>query len=167
MVVERKDGWASGEDYEPYVGRWSRLVAREFVGWLDVLPNRQWLDVGCGTGALSDVVLERLARPSNRYRSGWRLCFLCTPKSYRSARDLSGHAPAIAGVFTPRRSTRRRSNASSRKVRVRAACSRICAIQRQTAAMPRSDSSQPLPRGTIRELAPRDSNDEVCHGPVL
>jgi SAM-dependent methyltransferase len=101
MVVERKDGWASGEDYEPYVGRWSRLVAREFVGWLDVLPNRQWLDVGCGTGALSDVVLERLARPSNRYRSGWRLCFLCTPKSYRSARDLSGHAPAIAGVFTP------------------------------------------------------------------
>jgi SAM-dependent methyltransferase len=58
MVAERKDVWASGEAYEPYVGRWSRLVAREFVGWLDVPPNRRWLDVGCGTGALSDVILE-------------------------------------------------------------------------------------------------------------
>jgi SAM-dependent methyltransferase len=63
MVAERKDVWASGEAYEPYVGRWSRLVGREFVGWLDVPPNRRWLDVGCGSGALSDVILER-ASPS-------------------------------------------------------------------------------------------------------
>jgi SAM-dependent methyltransferase len=63
MVAERKDVWASGNAYEPYVGRWSRLVAREFVGWLDVPPNRRWLDVGCGTGALSEVILE-CASPS-------------------------------------------------------------------------------------------------------
>jgi trans-aconitate methyltransferase len=63
MVAERKDVWASGEAYEPYVGRWSRLVAREFVGWLDLPPNRRWLDVGCGTGALSDVILQ-CASPS-------------------------------------------------------------------------------------------------------
>ena len=43
--------------YEPYVGRWSRLVAREFVTWLGVPPNRDWLDVGSGTGALSEVIL--------------------------------------------------------------------------------------------------------------
>ena len=42
------DVWASGEAYEPYVGRWSRLVAREFL---------TWLDVGCGTGALTSVIL--------------------------------------------------------------------------------------------------------------
>jgi SAM-dependent methyltransferase len=63
MVAERKEVWVSGEAYEPYVGRWSRLVGREFVGWLEVPPNRRWLDVGCGTGALSDVILER-ASPS-------------------------------------------------------------------------------------------------------
>ena len=25
VAVERKDVWASGDAYEPYVGRWSRL----------------------------------------------------------------------------------------------------------------------------------------------
>jgi ubiquinone/menaquinone biosynthesis C-methylase UbiE len=57
MPTERKDVWASGEAYEPYVGRWSRLVAREFVTWLGVPPNKDWLDVGSGTGALSEVIL--------------------------------------------------------------------------------------------------------------
>src|SRR6266511_3550519 len=49
--------WSCGEAYEPYVGRWSRMVAREFVPWLGVPPRRSWLDVGCGTGALTETVL--------------------------------------------------------------------------------------------------------------
>ena len=49
--------WSSGDSYEPYVGRWSRLVAREFVAWLAAPPNGRWLDVGCGTGALTEAVL--------------------------------------------------------------------------------------------------------------
>jgi len=53
-----KDAWASGEKYEPYVGRWSRLVAREFLNWLAVPARSQWLDVGCGTGALSQTILQ-------------------------------------------------------------------------------------------------------------
>lgn len=57
----RVDTWDSGDAYEPYVGRWSRLVAREFVRWLAVPPGRRWLDVGCGTGALVQTVLEHAA----------------------------------------------------------------------------------------------------------
>jgi SAM-dependent methyltransferase len=53
------DVWASGDAYEPYVGRWSRLVAAEFVDWLDLPGDRRWLDVGCGTGALSSVIAAR------------------------------------------------------------------------------------------------------------
>ena len=49
--------WASGAAYEPYVGRWSRLVAREFLAWLAVPPGSRWLDVGCGTGALAETIL--------------------------------------------------------------------------------------------------------------
>jgi SAM-dependent methyltransferase len=54
-----KSVWASGVAYERYVGRWSRLVAREFVEWLAVSPSARWLDVGCGTGALTEAILRR------------------------------------------------------------------------------------------------------------
>jgi SAM-dependent methyltransferase len=51
--------WAQGDAYEPFIGRWSRLVAAAFVEWLAVPAGRRWLDVGCGTGALAATVLER------------------------------------------------------------------------------------------------------------
>lgn len=57
-----KEVWAIGDSYEPYVGRWSRLVAKEFLKWLALPENCEWLDVGCGTGALSQSILE-LANP--------------------------------------------------------------------------------------------------------
>jgi SAM-dependent methyltransferase len=57
------DVWASGAAYEPYVGRWSRLVAGELLAWLAVPAGRRWLDVGCGTGALSQTILA-LASPA-------------------------------------------------------------------------------------------------------
>ena len=50
------DVWVEGTPYERYVGRWSRLVAREFVAWLGIAPGKTWLDVGCGTGALSQTI---------------------------------------------------------------------------------------------------------------
>jgi SAM-dependent methyltransferase len=50
--------WAAGDLYEPYVGRWSRLVARELLKWLAVPERKDWLDVGCGTGALIRTILE-------------------------------------------------------------------------------------------------------------
>jgi SAM-dependent methyltransferase len=57
-----QETWASGAAYESYVGRWSQLVAREFLRWLNVPADNHWLDVGCGTGALSQSILE-LAAP--------------------------------------------------------------------------------------------------------
>ncbi len=52
-----------GARYERYMGRWSRLIARQFVAWLAPAQRGRWLDVGCGTGALSSVIAE-LAAPS-------------------------------------------------------------------------------------------------------
>jgi SAM-dependent methyltransferase len=59
--AQPNDVWASGKAYEPYVGRWSRLVAQEFLRWLRVPANSRWLDVGCGTGALVQTILESAA----------------------------------------------------------------------------------------------------------
>ena len=59
MTLERKDTWAAGKLYEPYVGRWSRLVAKDFLAWVQAPPNLDWLDIGCGTGALTEVILQQ------------------------------------------------------------------------------------------------------------
>lgn len=48
----------AGEAYEPLTGRWSRLVAPRFLEWIDVSGNGRWLDVGCGTGALIQAILD-------------------------------------------------------------------------------------------------------------
>lgn len=52
------DRWSSGNDYEAFMGRWSRLVAPEFLHWLDVPGEVRWLEVGCGTGELSRQILD-------------------------------------------------------------------------------------------------------------
>ena len=52
------DRWLAGDAYESYMGRWSRLVSRAFVEWLHPEPSANWLEVGCGTGALTSTICE-------------------------------------------------------------------------------------------------------------
>jgi SAM-dependent methyltransferase len=61
--TSRHDRWSGGSAYEPYVGRWSKLVAEEFVEWLGIARHASWLDVGCGTAALTRRILA-LADPA-------------------------------------------------------------------------------------------------------
>ncbi len=58
------DRWAGGDAYERYVGRWSRPVGADFIAWLSVPGDRRWLDLGCGTGALTETVLATAAPAS-------------------------------------------------------------------------------------------------------
>lgn len=51
--------WAEGDAYDYYMGRWSRRVAGEFVDWMKAAPFLAWVDVGCGTGPLTQAILER------------------------------------------------------------------------------------------------------------
>jgi len=57
MSASHSTKWDSGDLYESYAGRWSRLVARTFLEWLGQPFERDWLDVGCGTGALIEAIL--------------------------------------------------------------------------------------------------------------
>lgn len=52
------DAWSVGQNYEHYMGRWSRRIAVKFVDWLAPLRDLHWLDVGCGTGALTATILS-------------------------------------------------------------------------------------------------------------
>jgi len=58
------DAWAAGDAYEVFMGRWSREVAARFVRWLGAEPGRAWLDIGCGTGALTSAICS-IADPSS------------------------------------------------------------------------------------------------------
>ena len=58
-----QDTWSSGAAYDGYIGRWSRPVAQTFVPWLEPRPDATWIDVGCGSGALTETILGA-ARPS-------------------------------------------------------------------------------------------------------
>ncbi len=51
-----KDKWNDGDPYEYFMGRWSSLMSIEFLKWLNMPSNLNWLDIGCGTGALSEAI---------------------------------------------------------------------------------------------------------------
>ena len=61
---DAKDNWGDGDAYENYMGRWSRLVAPEFIRWLRPEQDRAWLEIGCGTGALTASILGSAAPAS-------------------------------------------------------------------------------------------------------
>ena len=63
-MAETNDNWTAGDAYERYMGRWSRLLARSFVTWLGAPPRARWLEVGCGTGALTSAICD-LAAPTS------------------------------------------------------------------------------------------------------
>jgi SAM-dependent methyltransferase len=92
-AAAQRDVWASGDRYEPYVGRWSRRVARDFVAWLGMPAGKRWLDVGCGTGALAETALA-LAAPAAVLGIDPSEGFLANAKRYvtdpRARFDLAG-----------------------------------------------------------------------------
>jgi SAM-dependent methyltransferase len=95
--MAREDTCAAGERYEPYVGRWSRLVAREFVAGLALPAGSDWLDVGCGTGALTRTIAEYAAPRSVRGidRSPEFIAYARTPGVDARVRFDVGDAEAL------------------------------------------------------------------------
>ena len=59
-----RDEWVAGANYEDFMGRWSRRLARRFVSWLRIPHGVHWLDVGCGTGALTSAIYSDAAPAS-------------------------------------------------------------------------------------------------------
>ena len=49
--------WRATDAYEAYMGRRSRPLAGAFLAWFAVPMASRWVDVGCGTGALTEAIL--------------------------------------------------------------------------------------------------------------
>ena len=97
MPSSRPDLWGAGDAYERYMGRWSRKVAPLFTGWIGAPAGAEWIDVGCGTGVLTSVILSR-CEPSRVVGIDSSAAFLQTAQDQVADRRVSfrtGDAQAL------------------------------------------------------------------------
>jgi SAM-dependent methyltransferase len=60
-VTQQTIRFEDGAAYERMMGVWSRLAGQIFLDWLAPTPGLQWIDVGCGNGAFTELIVERCA----------------------------------------------------------------------------------------------------------
>jgi SAM-dependent methyltransferase len=53
--------FADSDGYERFMGRWSRAAGSRFLEWIAAPSGLNWLDVGCGTGILAELILQHCA----------------------------------------------------------------------------------------------------------
>jgi ubiquinone/menaquinone biosynthesis C-methylase UbiE len=57
-MVEQAHSFDDSAAYERFMGRWSRAVGTDFLDWLASPLCARWLEVGCGTGVFTELVLD-------------------------------------------------------------------------------------------------------------
>lgn len=58
-MAEHAIRFDDGAAYERYMGAWSRIAGEVFLDWMAPKPALDWLDVGCGNGAFTEMIVER------------------------------------------------------------------------------------------------------------
>jgi ubiquinone/menaquinone biosynthesis C-methylase UbiE len=58
-MAEIPNFFTDGAAYERLMGRWTRAAGATFIDWLALPAELDWLDVGCGTGAFTQLLLDR------------------------------------------------------------------------------------------------------------
>jgi SAM-dependent methyltransferase len=86
-----------GAAYERYMGTWSQLAGETFLEWLAPKPGLRWLDVGCGNGAFSEMIVGRCepAIVEGIDPSEAQLAYARTRAALRVAEFRSGDAMAL------------------------------------------------------------------------
>jgi SAM-dependent methyltransferase len=51
--------YTDGDAYERAMGRWSRLAGEVVLDWLAPRPGLRWIDIGCGNGAFTELLIAR------------------------------------------------------------------------------------------------------------
>ncbi|HEY4773432.1 MAG TPA: methyltransferase domain-containing protein [Xanthobacteraceae bacterium] len=103
-MVEHQVRFDDGAAYERMMGSWSRLAGAVFLDWLAPAPGLKWIDVGCGNGAFTELLVERCAPAEVQGidPSEGQLAYARTRPAARHAQFRHGEATALpfpAGRF--------------------------------------------------------------------
>jgi SAM-dependent methyltransferase len=58
-MAEAKIRFNDGATYEQMMGVWSRFAGEIFLDWLEPPSGLRWIDIGCGNGAFTEVLVDR------------------------------------------------------------------------------------------------------------
>jgi ubiquinone/menaquinone biosynthesis C-methylase UbiE len=96
-MVEQQIRYEDGAAYERYMGTWSRLVGEIFLDWLALREGLRWIDIGCGSGVFTELIVERRApaEVEGVDPSEAQLAFARTRPAARMAAFRQGDAIAI------------------------------------------------------------------------
>lgn len=57
-MAEDTQRFSDGTAYEQFMGRWTRAIGTIFLDWLAPPTDARWLDIGCGTGVFTDLIVS-------------------------------------------------------------------------------------------------------------
>jgi ubiquinone/menaquinone biosynthesis C-methylase UbiE len=60
-MAEQQTRFDDGAAYERMMGKWSYLAGDVFLEWLAPESRLRWIDVGCGNGAFTEMIVDRCA----------------------------------------------------------------------------------------------------------
>jgi SAM-dependent methyltransferase len=99
-VTEQQIRFDDGAAYERMMGVWSQLAGEQFLDWLAPAVGQRWIDVGCGNGAFTELIVQRCGPTSvdGVDPSEGQLAFARTRPASRVARFKQGDAMALPYV---------------------------------------------------------------------
>src|SRR5215470_1863304 len=101
-MAETQIRFEDGAAYERNMGNWSQRAGSIFLDWLAAASDLKWIDVGCGNGAFTELLVERCAPvevqgidPSE----GQRICAQATRSTHRQVQPRGRYGASVSGGY--------------------------------------------------------------------
>src|SRR5437588_12131520 len=60
-MAEQQIRFDDAAAYEQMMGTWSRIAGEIFLAWVAPASGLRWIDIGCGSGAFTELIVQRCA----------------------------------------------------------------------------------------------------------